>query len=227
MKLIHLFFLLVSFNCFSQISNGKIEYGLHISTFEGLEKTTRMKVAYAKAMENTPFLNFEMLFNTNESYFSLKDGLGLDDQGYFYAKLFSGYKGAIYQKDEFSYSEIKGEIGNFLIKNDKRKDWILENETKEINGFVCFKATALKTVENSAGVFHFPIIAWYCPQIPLSYGPNGYGGLPGLILELQVRNILFGVKKIDLKPDQIIHIPQRKDYKIVTDKEYENLLIKK
>jgi GLPGLI family protein len=227
MKLIHLFFFFVSFNCFSQISNGKIEYGLHISTFEGLEKTTRMKVAYAKAMENTPFLNFELLFNTNESSFSLKDGLGLDDQGYFYAKLFSGYTGAIFQKDEFSYSEIKGELGNFLIKNDKRKDWILENETKEINGFICFKATATKTVENSAGIFHFPIIAWYCPQIPLSYGPNGYGGLPGLILELQVRNVLFGVKKIDLKPNKIIIVPQRKEFKTVTEKEYENLLIKR
>lgn len=91
MKLIHLFFFLVSFNCFSQISNGIIEYGFHISTFEGLEKTTRMKVAYAKAPENTPFSNFELLFNRNKSYFSLKDGLGLDDRGYFYAKLFSGY----------------------------------------------------------------------------------------------------------------------------------------
>lgn len=227
MKLIHLFFFLVSFNCFSQVTNGKIEYALHISTFEGLDKTIWMKGAYAKAIENAPFLNFELLFNTTESYFSLKDGLGLDDQGYVYAKLFSGYDGAVYQKDDFSYSEINSEIGNFIIKNDKRKDWILENETKEINGFVCFKATAVKTVENSKGIFHFPIIAWYCPQIPLSYGPNGYGGLPGLILELQVRNILFAVKKIDLKPNKIILVPQRKDYKIVTEKEYESLLVKK
>jgi GLPGLI family protein len=227
MNLIKLFFFLISLNCFSQISNGRIEYGLHITTFEGLEKTNRMKGAYVKAMENTPFLNFELLFNTKESSFSLKDGLGLDDQGYFYAKLFSGYEGSVLQDEEFSYSEIKGEIGNFLIKRNKRKDWSLNNETKVINGFVCYKATAEKTVENRVGVFHFPIIAWYCPQIPLSYGPNGYGGLPGLILELQIRNILFGVKKIDLKPDQIIVIQQRKDYKILTEKEYESLPIKK
>ncbi|MBG6060315.1 GLPGLI family protein [Flavobacterium sp. CG_9.1] len=227
MKLIQLFFFLISFNCLSQINNGKIEYGLHISTFEGLEKTTRMKVAYVKAMENSPFINFELLFNSNESFFSIKDGLGLDDQGYLYAKLFSGYEGVIFQNEEFSYSEIKGEIGKFLIKRNKRKDWTLENETKEINGFVCFKATAVKTVINSAGVFHFPIIAWYCPQIPLSYGPNGYGGLPGLILELQVRNILFGVKKIDLKPNKNILVPQRKEFKVVSEKEYEDILLKK
>ena len=57
MKLIYLILFLVSFNCFSQINYGKIEYGLHISTFEGLEKTTRMKGAYAKAMENTESIN--------------------------------------------------------------------------------------------------------------------------------------------------------------------------
>jgi GLPGLI family protein len=227
MKLLNLFFFMFAFNCFSQVTNGKIDYGLHISTFEGLEKTTMMKGAYAKAIENAPFLNFELLFNTTESYFSLKDGLGLDDQGYIYAKLFSGYDGSVYQKDDFSYSEINGEIGNFLIKNDKRKDWILMNETKQINGFVCFKATAVKTVENSKGIFHFPIIAWYCPQIPLSYGPNGYGGLPGLILELQVRNILFGVKTMDLKPDQYTDLPKLKDYKIVTEKEYQSVFVKK
>lgn len=227
MKLIHLLYFLVSFNCFSQINNGKIEYGLHISTFEGLEKTTMMKVAYQKAMENVPFLNFELLFNITESYFSLKDGLGLDDQGYFYAKLFSGYNGAVFQDNEFFYSEINGEIGKYIIKKETKRNWILENETKDINGFVCFKATAVKTVENSKGIFHYPIIAWYCPQIPLSYGPNGYGGLPGLILELQVRNILFGVKTMELKPNKIILVPQRKDYKIVTEKEFEDLLFKK
>lgn len=227
MKLIHLFFFLVSFNCFSQVTNGKIEYGLHISTFEGLEKTTRMKEAYSKAMENTQYLNYDLIFNTNESFFSLKEGLGIDERGYFFAKLFSGYEGTVFQDSEFSYSEINSELGRFVIKKETKRNWILENETKVINGFVCFKATAIKTIINSKGIFHFPIIAWYCPQIPLSYGPNGYGGLPGLILELQVRNILFGVKKLDLKPDQIIVLPKRKDYKIVTEKEYESLSINK
>ncbi|WP_016988603.1 GLPGLI family protein [Flavobacterium sp. ACAM 123] len=227
MKLINLFFFLVCLNCFSQISNGKIEYGLHISSFEGLEKTTRMKEAYAKAFENAQFLNFDLIFNSNDSFFSLKDGLGIDERGYFYAKLFSGYKGVVFQDNEFSYSEINSEIGKFVIKKETKRDWILINETKEINGFVCYQATAVKTVENGVGVFHFPIIAWYCPRIPLSYGPNGFGGLPGLILELQVRNILFGVNKLDFKPNQIIVLPQRKDYKIVSEKEFESLLIKK
>lgn len=227
MKLIKLVFFFVSLSCWSQIKSGKIEYGLHISTFEGLEKTTVMKAAYVKAMKNAPFLNFELLFNVNESSFSLTEGLGLDDDGVDYAKIFSSYKGMVYQDDVYTYSEINGDPGNYLVKKDKKIVWNLDNETKEINGFVCYKATAEKKVVNRMGVFRFPIIAWYCPQIPLSYGPNGYGGLPGLILELQVRNILFGVKTIDLQPDKKIVVPKRKAYKVVSEQEFEDLLINK
>ncbi len=80
---------------------------------------------------------------------------------------------------------------------------------------------------NSADFFRFPIIAWYCPQIPLSYGPNGYGALPGLILKLQVRNILFGVKTIDLQLEKKIVLPKHKAYKTVSEKEFEDYFIKK
>ncbi|OUD36563.1 GLPGLI family protein [Flavobacterium sp. FPG59] len=227
MKLIQFFFFFVSLSCWSQIKSGKIEYGLHISTFEGLEKTTVMKAAYVKAMKNAPFLNFELLFNVNESSFSLTEGLGLDDDGVDYAKIFSSYKGIVYQDDVYTYSEINGDPGNYLVKKDKKIEWNLDNETKEINGFVCYKATAEKKVVNSVGIFRFPIVAWYCPKIPLSYGPNGYGGLPGLILELQVRNILFGVKTINLQPDKKIVVPKRKAYKVVSEQEFEDLLINK
>ena len=37
----------------------------------------------------------------------------------------------------------------------------------------------------------------FCPSLPYSFGPVGYGGLPGLILELQVRKSWFAVSKLD------------------------------
>nr|WP_309757058.1 hypothetical protein [Flavobacterium sp.] len=98
--------LFVSLSCWSQIKSGKIEYGLHIPTFSSLEKTKRMKASYHKAIENTPFLNFELPFKSNESYFLLTEGLGLNDQWLQYAKLFSGYMGMVYQDEVFSFSEI-------------------------------------------------------------------------------------------------------------------------
>ena len=54
--------------------------------------------------------------------------------------------------------------------------WRLTDEQSEFLGYPCMKATAMRdTVE---------VEAWFTPQIPVSAGPAGYGGLPGLILVL-------------------------------------------
>jgi GLPGLI family protein len=47
------------------------------------------------------------------------------------------------------------------------------------------------------------VTAWYAPDIPVRFGPIGYGGLPGLILELQNESATFYVTKINL--NQILH----------------------
>ena len=33
-----------------------------------------------------------------------------------------------------------------------------------------------------------PLTAWFTPQIPVSIGPNGYGGLPGMIMQIDQNN---------------------------------------
>jgi GLPGLI family protein len=95
---------------------------------------------------------------------------------------------------------------------------------KEIEGFLCYKATSTNIVINQKGTFRFPIIAWYCPKIPLSFGPNGYGNLPGLILELQVRNVMYGVKKIDLNLKKPSVLAKPKDYPVITDEQFNKII---
>ena len=41
--------------------------------------------------------------------------------------------------------------------------------------------------------------AWFCPDIPVGYGPMQYFGLPGLIIELHFSKMTFIVEKINLK----------------------------
>lgn len=76
-------------------------------------------------------------------------------------------------------------------------NWKITNESKKIDDYLCFKATGIYQVKNTIGTFDHTVTAWFCPSIPHSFGPIGYGGLPGLILELQVRKSWFGVDKID------------------------------
>ena len=57
-------------------------------------------------------------------------------------------------------------------------EWKVTGEQKKILEYTCMKATHMKdTME---------IIAWFTPQIPFPNGPDTYGQLPGLILELSM-----------------------------------------
>lgn len=66
----------------------------------------------------------------------------------------------------------------FLIKGKpKEQSWKMTKDIKTIQGYVCQKAVFVQDSLNS-------IEAWFTPQIPIGAGPETYGGLPGLILEL-------------------------------------------
>ena len=54
-------------------------------------------------------------------------------------------------------------------------DWTLTDSIKTICGYTCHQA--------KAGLYGRTWTVWYCPELPLSYGPYVLGGLPGLILE--------------------------------------------
>lgn len=220
---IYLFFLLVLFKSFAQIQNGKIVYGLEMVMPVQLTEQNMLQKSYTEAIENSQFLSFTLNFNSELSYFIINDAIGKDDYGYFYAKLFSGYKGEVYQNKSNSLSVIGGPFGNFILKKDTN-NWELVNESKEIEGFICYKALSEKVVVNYKKTSRYPVVAWYCPKIPISYGPNGYGDLPGLILELQVRNVVYGAKKVQFNLQKSSLIPEMKDYKIITEKELDEII---
>lgn len=61
--------------------------------------------------------------------------------------------------------------------------WQLTNEHKIINGYTCYKAIgSLQALNPKLPRYYFE--AWYCPEIPLSLGPEYFAGLPGLIFEV-------------------------------------------
>ncbi|MHC0444058.1 GLPGLI family protein [Flavobacterium sp. 3-218] len=222
-RIIVITILLNALNSFAQVQNGKIEYGVTIEMIEAL-KGGVIENSYRESINNAQYLSFTLLFDKENAVFSSNEGLGLGSQDVFMSKVTAGYMNEVYQNKDFSLCAVYG-FGNYLLKTDAVKDWVLENETKEIEGFVCYKATSTKKVNNGKGNFVFPVIAWYCPKIPISFGPNGYGNLPGLILELQVRNVVYGVKKIDLNLPKPPVIGQPKDYPIINQEQLDEKIM--
>lgn len=226
MKKIILFtnlFLIFNFaNC--QELNGYIEYSLNIADDEKLSKG-ELGDYFKQAKENASYVNFILEFNKNEMCF-YSNTPEIDGVNMSFSKAFSGVNGIYYKKVNTSTVLNTMEdyvLGKIILKKNVKVDWKLHNETKNIQEFICYKATTTIKYNNGVGDFQKELIVWYCPKIPYSYGPKGYGDLPGIILEFQENNIIIGAKKIVFNKEIKITEPKGKS---ITEKEYDELLQK-
>jgi len=76
-------------------------------------------------------------------------------------------------------------------------NWVIINETKTLEGFLCKKATTSLSKHG----FTIKYTAWFSEKIPINDGPANYGGLPGLIFEISAEN-LFICNLINFKYDE-------------------------
>ena len=72
-------------------------------------------------------------------------------------------------------------------------NWVIQNERKTIQGYTCQRASSTFRGRKYE--------AWFTPEIPIREGPYKFGGLPGLILEMQDSQKHFvytciGIKRI-------------------------------
>lgn len=164
-------------------------------------------------------LEFELNFNRNKSYFYLNEKLFTSPDLIELALLKAEYMGRIKQDVNNFYLEMDNDNYYRAIIHKKYPEWQITGETKMIDDYLCYRAVANHVVENSAGKFTFPIEAWFSPEINYSYGPNGYGGLPGLILELHYKDMVYGLISINFKPISIQGI-SLKNFPIHSPEEY-------
>lgn len=133
---------------------------------------------------------------------------------------------------------------NFLIKDTLTTYlWKFDTISKKIGNYICLKATSEITV-NEADVRNLSFLdntqnqietkktkiivtAWYCPDIPISQGPDTYWGLPGLILEINDGKTTILCSKIILNTKENLNIKPEINGKVVTQKEFDEIVVKK
>lgn len=189
MKKIILLFLIINFTGFSQNQEQLlVTYNtkslLNVEKLKEQYKEEPEQLKYALMIrENMEAITYSLKIDKNKSEFETIYKMSLDNQENLFLRskkkirYYVDNEEAIYQK-EFQGEEI------LVIEPPKTIEWKLENKTKEILGFTCYKA--IHTNENQ-GRPH-KIEAWYAPELPYSFGPKGYHGLPGLILEIEQNN---------------------------------------
>ncbi len=96
--------------------------------------------------------------------------------------------------------------------------WKITGETKVVMNYPCIKATMGDSLEM--------VEAWFTTEIPISIGPEKFGQLPGVILELTSKKTRQTIKAIDFKFREVTTEEMQKptDGKNVTKKKYDEIV---
>ena len=205
----------------------------------------QIKEMLKKQFEKT----FILTFNKEESIYKEEESLGAPSPSGMEVMMVSTGGGDVMYKNTknktyTNQNEFFGKV--FLIKDElKPMEWELGSETKNIGSYTCFKATIteeIEVVESSMTINGEKkdkeakpettmktrtTTAWYTPQISVSNGPEQYFGLPGLILEINDGQQTIICSKIVLNPEEKIEIIEPSKGKEVTQKEFEEISMKK
>jgi len=168
------------------------------------EKKDSWKVQYVMKMKrDMESMEYILKIDHKKSEFEMVEKLRFSDyETNSIAFAEGGHRYYVDEKEFIQQLNFSGEK-LLIVEEVNSFDWKLKNETKEILGFTCYLATYEKT-----GFSPIKIAAWYAPELPFPFGPKGYHGLPGLILEIVQNDVLTNTADaIDFSEDIMVIKP--------------------
>lgn len=206
-----LLILCFSFSLFAQKVEGLITYNRkmdHISIMSKLphidqEDVDRMTLTWGNW--DNEGSNYELYFKDQKSLYTRKEEQS--ESGYSWKRdkfiLIRDHK----SNTEEDVIETLGKVYHMNEDTPKTR-WKILNEIKEIAGYLCMKAETKNEEKDQT------IHAWFTSDIPFSGGPEGYGGLPGMILEIDIndQDAVITATKVDLEVSEL-SIPYPKKIK--------------
>lgn len=179
-----------------------------------------LEALFDRQLKTTPYLFYHLEFNSEESCFYIPNTMR-NDNNLDLKKTAGNIADGLYYIDlekKKSYHQFSYVTSDLTVTHPINKfDWSISKETKNIQGYRCFKATTTHKPDVGLGG---KITAWFTPDIPFQFGPLVYAGLPGLILELKQGYYIFTANDIDLSEKEI-NIKKLKKGQTVTSQEVE------
>ncbi len=226
---------------------------ISIDDGEKKEENKELKEVVKLAMKKSSEKNYTLLFNRQEAVYEENEALeqptNPNDGFSISVKMSGGGKKYINTKEKISLEEDEIFGKEFLIEEPLvQPKWVMVNETKKIGDYTCMKAELiipvsekqkqdysdfLKREEKKPALFKMEepkdkvIIAWYTPEIPVSFGPNNYWGLPGLILEINEDRLVILCSKVVLNSKEKLKLKRPKVGDKVSKKEFDRIQKKK
>lgn len=213
-------------HCFAQ-SSGKVIYvinNIDTNIREDVDQNNEGTKLAKNILQIAKLQSFELKFNSYQSAFQLlsltmnTDELDMLLNELASIRFTSNYNYFLDKKlgrEFFQYNN-----GILVGENYELKNWQVTNETKNIDKYLCYKALYnYEFIAMDKTINTRTITAWFAPNLPFSYGPKNYNGLPGLILELQDKETIFLATKIELSGEEIeFNFPKGKT---LSQEEYE------
>lgn len=227
------------------ISKSTLELGSFGATMSEAQKK-QIEARLKNRLEKTYILTFnreESLFIEDEKLDAISGATDTWGKNFTPGKQHKNIKSNKLTQNQEFYGKL------FLVQDNLPTiEWVMNNESKQIGNYMCFKATASipssylnwynfswdqirNNSENENNeeqrVDMTDIVAWYSPQIPVSQGPSEYWGLPGLILEVNVGNTTMLCSKIIINPQEKIKIEAPDRGQVITKSDYKEIITKK
>ncbi len=166
------------------------------------------------ALDLLHFFTYTLKIDDSKSQFFLTNELqpeNIDPTTFAIAKTIAN-KGEFFQDRNNNLTLWKKIAFNkdFIIESKLDKNiWQVSNIPIEINGYTTYKATTfIQDLDRDGGNRDIEIEVWFAPEIPLPFGPEGYGGLPGLILKKCQGNTCFNLVNIK-NEENLINLPKK------------------
>ncbi|CAM1359511.1 GLPGLI family protein [Tenacibaculum xiamenense] len=224
----------ISFNLFSQESfeSGEVIYSVKIASKSNFENPLKRNDfnGFRKKMDRfSETVSYRLKFNRVSSLFSVNLDMTLEKE-----ESFSKLAKVLTKSDHVYFVDFRKKTlieqkpffgEDFLVQSSTSDlKWELINETKVIGSYTCYKA---KVKRKRSGPYkgedaYITYIAWYCPTIPFNYGPFEFCNLPGLIIELSIKNRIYRATKVVLKKEEM-KIQKPSKGKLVTKEELESI----
>jgi len=195
-----LFFLLILNPIYGQDQVNKATYSFQMILENVSEKR---KIIGEKLNQFAEYNELNVYFDTNYSFYLLSGKPNNEDnyQEYFEMApiILDAYNPIFYNKKSNYYLYEDALLNDKIILDDNVYKWVFEEETKLIDGYLCYKAIGkAKDYFTSESDKFFTAEVWYCPELPYPFGPNMYQGLPGLVvLAIQNNEIAYKLEKIE------------------------------
>jgi GLPGLI family protein len=211
-----LIFILFTLSIYSQENISIVKYSKKIILLKPLDsiKDINVRLRIQNKINNSKTIEFNLIYDSIQSSFEEIKTLKSDANTNFVSGKYSGGGRGVYylnttNKEKIHQFELLGE--NVLVEHFYNNyEWDIIAENKTILGYNCFKAKT--TIINESKQFKSEpqeVIAWFAPEIINNFGPSGYDGLPGLVLEVQIGNIIFEAKDIHMSNELKIIKPEK------------------